>query len=254
VLILNKILPLFVLPVGFSLLCIFSGLFLRKKGFIVLGAMVLWFLGTPLASDFLMSQVEGKPQRMLPESVRSADAIVVLGGMIDQIEGAPLGEWDDTVDRFEGGVNLFKAGKAPVLLFTRGVLPWQKNVVPEGELLAARARNLAIPEDAIFLTEKATNTADEAKATGKLLGVIKGKPRKIILVTSAFHMRRAKMQFEKAGFEVEPYRVDYRVSGKDQLTVLSFFPSAVALKQSETALREMIGWVFYKLLHKTNFS
>jgi len=58
-------------------------------------------------------------------------------------------------------------------------------------------------------------------------------------------MPRALLLFEKEGFRVVPYRVDYQVDDTAQLTVLSYLPNGGALAQSETALREMIGWVYY---------
>jgi uncharacterized SAM-binding protein YcdF (DUF218 family) len=165
--------------------------------------------------------------------------------MMVQIESAPSGEWGDAVDRFDGGVELFKAGRVPLLVFTRGQLPWQPDSVPEGELLARRAVLLGIPQSAIHLIGKAGNSADEALAARALLGTAKGSGKRIILVTSAFHMRRALFLFERAGFEVEPFRVDYQVSDKNHLTLLWFLPNAAAFAQSEKALREVIGLLYY---------
>ncbi len=243
-LLVNKILPILVLPLGFTLLCMLAGLVLRKRLLIWYAALLLWAFSMPVVSDGLMRFVEGGSVRISVSAVDNADAIVVLSGMIRQVDGAPLGEWGDAVDRFEAGIDLFKAGKAPVIVFTRGQLPWQQDAVPEGELLERRAVRLGIPQRVIRLTEKVGNTADEAVAVEKLLGVGKGK-KKIILVTSAYHARRAVLLFEQEGFDVVPFRVDYQVENNSGLTVLRFLPSAEALAQSEKALREMIGWFFY---------
>ena len=245
-LVFNKILPLLVLPSGFSLLCLLGGLVLRKRFLLWVGTLVLLLFSMPLVSDFLMRSLEGNAVRVPVSSVRKADAVVVLSGMIVQVDGAPSGEWGDAVDRFEGGIELFKSGRAPLLVFTRGQLPWQPDSVPEGELLARRAVLLGISQSAIRLTGKAGNTADEALAARALLGAAnKGSGKRIILVTSAFHMRRALFLFEQAGFKVEPFRVDYQVSDKNQLTLLCFLPNAAAFAQSEKALREVIGFLFY---------
>lgn len=242
----NKILPLLVLPSGFSLLCLLAGLLLRNSFFLWLGTLLLLVFSMPVMSDFLMRSVEVGEGRVPVSSVGKADAIVVLSGMIVTVDGAPLGEWGGAVDRFDGGVELFKAGRAPVVVFTRGQVPWQPGVVPEGELLAKRALLLGVPQSAIRLTGKAGNTADEAAAASVLLGASKKEvPRRIILVTSAFHMRRARFLFERAGFAVEPFFVDYQTSEKSPLTVLSFLPNAEALAQSDRALREVIGLLFY---------
>ena len=243
-LLLNKILPILVLPLGFTLLCMLAGMVLRKRLLLWYAAFLLWAFSMPVVSDGLMRFVEVGSLRIPVNAVEHADAIVVLSGMIRQVEGAPLGEWNDAVDRFDAGIDLFKAGKAPVLVFTRGQLPWQQDTVPEGELLERRAVLLGIPQRVIRLTAKVGNTADEAVAAGKLLGVDKRKKR-IILVTSAYHARRAVLLFEEAGFGVVPFRVDYQVDDNSGLTVLRFLPSAEALGQSEKALREMIGWLYY---------
>ncbi len=243
----NKILPLLLLPSGFSFLCLLAGLLLRNRFFVLLGMLVLLVFSMPLVSDFLMRSVEVGSGRVPVSRVGKADASVVLSGMIVRVEGAPLGEWGDAVDRFEGGVELFKAGRAPVILFTRGQMPWQPDAVPEGEVLAKRALLLGVPKSAIRLTDKVGNTADEAVASRALLGVAKGVPKRIILVTSAFHIRRARFLFERAGFAVESFPVDYQVSEKNDLTVLRYLPNAEALAESERALREVMGLLYYRL-------
>jgi len=242
-LLLNKILPILVLPLGITLLCLLAGLAFRKNFLLWYAVLFLWAFSMPVVGDGLMRFVEGGTIRLPLSSVGKADAIVVLSGIMRQVEGAPLGEWGDGVDRFDGGIELFKAGKAPVIVFTRGQLPWQPYARAEGELLAKRAVLLGVPQVAIRLTTKVGNTADEALAVAKLLG---GR-KKIILVTSAFHTRRALLLFEQAGFIVEPFRVDYRVDDTLDVTVLRFLPSAEALYQSEQALRELLGWLYYSL-------
>ena len=85
------------------------------------------------------------------------------------------------------------------------------------------------------------NTADEAVAVKELISPSK----RIILVTSAYHMYRAKKLFEKQGFVVTPYTVDYKSAGESKITVMDFLPSAESLVLSETEIREIIGRIFY---------
>jgi len=95
----------------------------------------------------------------------------------------------------------------------------------------------------IILTEEVENTEQEAFETARLL--LKSNPT-IILVTSAFHMPRAKQVFEAAGLNVEPFAVDFRQETK-KLTVIDFIPTAEALKDSSFFVREMVGRAFYAL-------
>ena len=244
-LILNKILPLLLLPLGFSLLCLLAGLVFRKRLFLWIGVLVLCLFSLPIVSDAVMRLVEGPLRRAPVSAVGKADAIVVLGGMLHQIKGEPLGEWAGDVDRFEGAINLFKAGKAPVVVFTREHIPWHSQNVSEGDLLVSRALLLGVPQHSIRLTGNVGNTADEAVAAAKVLNVGHGGAKSIILVTSAFHMQRARFQFEREGFKVIPFRVDYHTEDTPVITVLSYLPNGASLAESETALREMIGWLFY---------
>ena len=69
--------------------------------------------------------------------------------------------------------------------------------------------------------------------------------KRIILVTSAYHMNRAKRLFEKQGFEVIPYKVDYKTFGNSKTTLMDFLPSAGNLELAEIGIREIIGRLFY---------
>ena len=92
---LNKLLPLFVLPLGFSLLCLVAGLVLRKRFLLWFGVLVLLIFSMPVFSNKLMGLVEGSTGRTPLRAVVKADAIVVLSGMLHQVDGVPLGEWGD---------------------------------------------------------------------------------------------------------------------------------------------------------------
>ena len=87
------------------------------------------------------------------------------------------------------------------------------------------------------------NTADEAVAVKEL--IIPSK--RIILVTSAYHMYRAKKLFEKQGFEVNPYKVDYKSESSKEITIIDFLPCAGYLKNTEIGFREIVGRFFYYL-------
>ena len=97
----------------------------------------------------------------------------------------------------------------------------------------------------ILVTEDVLNTYDESMAVSELLG----NKRKILLVTSAFHMQRAKSLFELKGFNVIPYKVDYKTPPEINLNFISFLPTSDSLSKTETALREILGRLYYKLLY-----
>ena len=109
---------------------------------------------------------------------------------------------------------------------------------------------MGIPEKDLFTTETVFNTFQEAKAIKKLLDIeVNTTNKEIILVTSAFHMQRAKNIFEKEGIKVQPYPVDFK-SSKSFIDVirnpLKWAPTASEFKKSSSAIREIIGRIIYK--------
>jgi uncharacterized SAM-binding protein YcdF (DUF218 family) len=248
---LHEILPVFVLPVGITLLLVLAGLRLRRRWLIWSGVVILWLSSTPLVSRLAVRAAEGWAERGLAADASAADAIVVLSeGRVIAPGKAAVSEWSDA-DRFFGGVELFKAGKSPLLVFTGGAMPWEHNAALEGDILAGYAKALGIPDPQILKTPRVTNTAEEALAVATLLRgrfsgpTWRGGAPRILLVTSAFHMSRARMLFERTGMSVIPFPVDFKVPAGHGLSVLAFLPTTAALARTEMAMREGYGRLFY---------
>jgi uncharacterized SAM-binding protein YcdF (DUF218 family) len=172
-----------------------------------------------------------------------ADAIVVLSGMTHSVitEKGIVSEWNDP-DRFFGGIELIKANKAPILIFTRGKVPWKIGPA-ECDLLREKALEMGIDSNRIVITGEVSTTEDEAREVNKILS---SKGKKIILVTSAFHIPRALLNFQNLGLDVQPYPVDFKVS-EYKLTPMDFIPNAGALVGTEKSIREIIGRVYYSI-------
>jgi uncharacterized SAM-binding protein YcdF (DUF218 family) len=224
------------------IIVILIGLIKNKKKLIYVGIGVLYIISTPIFSNNFFKLVEGSEYRKPISAIDSADAIVVLSGMleINEVGDSTYIEWGDP-DRFFGGLALFKAGKAQKLVFTGGKMPWDNAKKTEGEVLKEYAISNGIPTENILVTKEVEKTADETVAVKELLGTSK----RIILVTSAYHMYRAKRLFEKQRFIIIPYKVDYKVARSLKTTIMDFLPDAESLKQSETGIRELIGRLFY---------
>jgi uncharacterized SAM-binding protein YcdF (DUF218 family) len=239
---LHKILPLFVLPIMLFIIVILIGLVKNKKKLIYLAVGVLYIISTPIFSNNFFKLVEGNEYRKPISTIDSTDAIVVLSGMleINEVVDSTYIEWGDP-DRFFGGIALFKAGKAQKLVFTGDKMPWDQAKKTEGTVLKEYAISNGIPTQKIFVTKDVENTADEAVAVKELISPSK----KIILVTSAYHMYRAKRLFENQGFDVIPYKVDYKTSRNALITFMDFLPSAINLELIEIGIREITGRIYY---------
>jgi len=236
--------PIIFLPSGLVIVLIFIGLIKRKPLLIWLALILFYLFATPVVSEAIFKYVEKGQLRKDITKVPKADAIVVLGGMFNYVKTETGGrnEWADP-DRFFGGVELYKAGKANQLIFTGAKMPWaEKDQETEGESLKKYAIEMGVPDSAIKISGLVTTTEDESKEVRKLLA----QSNNIILVTSSFHMPRAKKLFEKQGFNVISFPVDSKI-GIGQTTVLDYLPNADSFRNSETGIRELIGRVFYKV-------
>ena len=75
--------------------------------------------------------------------------------------------------------------------------------------------SLGIAKTRLIMERRSRNTAENAVFSKALVAPKAGE--RWLLVTSAYHMPRSVGLFRKAGFAVEPYPVDWRVGGRDDL-------------------------------------
>jgi len=220
------------------------GIVFRSRISGILAISILIICSLPIFSNKLITYLESEYILSDASSAKTADAIVVLSGMVRTINGKKglSYEWNEASDRIFAGIELIKKNKAPIMVLTGGKLPWSAGK-PEGEYLRDVAIKYGVPNKNILLTENVENTDQEAKAVAELLN--KASPR-IILVTSAFHMPRAQKVFEAAGINIESFPVDF-LSGAEKYTIVNFIPSAKAFNQTSFFIRELIGRLYYNL-------
>ena len=228
---LHKILPLIASPMFLVIVLITWGIVFRSRIAGILAVSILIICSLPIFSNKLITSLENEYMLSDASSAKTADAIVVLSGMVRTIDSKNglYYEWGEASDRIFAGIELIKKNKAPIMILTGGKLPWSVGK-PEGEYLRDVAIKYGVPSKNILLTENVENTDQEAKA----------------VATSAFHMLRAQKVFEAAGINTEPFAVDF-LSGADKSTIMDFIPSAEALNQTSFFIRELIGRLYYNL-------
>ena len=241
-LVLHKLLPLIVSPLGLVLFLILISLTTRRRGPAVLALLVLWVCALPATERLVWRGLESDYPYQEIESAPATDAIIVLSGMLEgsQTDQGVVSQWGGATDRYFAGVDLFQAKKAPLMIFTQGGLPWS-DLPLEGGLLARRAIAAGVPEAQILLTGLVHNTEDEAREIAALMELAAVKTA--TLVTSSFHMPRAVMIFGHEGVDVIPYPTDFRA--KAGLDWTSWVPSADAFGETSNGLREYIGRAYY---------
>ena len=240
---LHKILPLIFSPLMLVIGLIILGIIFNIRKFTLIGIIILIFSSLPIISNKFIAYLEKDYKPIEISEIENVDAIVVLSGMIKVVgdEENLKYEFTDSIDRFFTGLDLFNNDNAPILILTRGKMPWSVGIA-EGEYLKVLAIKYGVPEENIILTDEVQNTDQEAKSIKEILT----ENSKIILVTSAFHMPRAEKVFKAANINVIPFPVDFQ-SSKLKTTIMDFIPSAVSLFDTSHFLREMIGRLYYYL-------
>ena len=231
-----------------TLLLVF--IFRKKVKFIYSAFIFLIIFSNGLFADILWRLLEHPWKRLDYSLVAPSDGIVVLSGGRHLPPGnTKIIEWYDP-DRFLAGIDLYKANKSNRLIFTGGINPLTSDLPPEGDIYIKEAVSMGLPKEDLYTTYPVNNTFQEAKAIKKLLNdEIPLIQKKIILVTSASHMKRAKKVFESEGINVQPYPVDFKSSGSFISSLrnpLIWMPDSFFLYRSSSAIREIIGRIIYR--------
>lgn len=206
---------------------------------------IAWFFSTSFGSSLLMRPLEARYAAVAVTDLAKADAVVMLGGMIDANSlrgGRP--EFGSAVDRLTASLEIIFRKKADFVLISGGSGLMLQGGLREGDVLRNYLAAQGFPAEKILSEAVSRNTRENAIESGKIISA--RKLQKIVLVTSAFHMPRSVACFRKAGIEVMPYPVDYRTAERTSFPE-SFFPSAQGIDDFSTAVREIVGLIAYKL-------
>lgn len=243
---LTNSLAAFLLPPGLLILIMAGGLVLRRTrprlgaGLVTGGLVALYVLSMPLTAYFLLTRWE--QLSLSPAAATSgAAAIVVLGGSKshdapeyggDTVHGA-------TLLRLRYAAHLHRRTGLPVLV--SGGSP-EGSTQSEAELMQRALQNeFSVPVR--WVEGHSANTLENARLSYHILAA--ENIRTIRLVTHAWHMPRAQLVFEAAGFRVIPDATGYTT--RYRLTILDFLPNARALRDSALFFHEIIGIVWYRL-------
>ena len=227
-------------------------------------AVILFFMAWPPVSDFAGIWLERDYPALSAEEYPNVDAIVVLGGgvwaMPDRLK-YPYPLLTDAADRVWHGARLWHALKArnsesSVMIYCTG---------PEASRNTPAFLNaLGVPTNAIVSVDYVMNTEEEAKALGKCIGCLdqaesashstfglepEAARPKVLLVTSAFHMKRAMRIFERYAprLEVIPAATDHHfVSDSVRFRKWQYWvPNLEAIVKFSAIEHELVGLLRY---------
>ena len=250
---LNKLVGFIVNPLSVGMLLIVVSFILvylrrRKCAVATLAFSFLWFYfwSAPIVGAWMALHLERDYPVQLAEDMPEADAIILLGGGVRGVTNYPYAMLRDGSDRAWHSARLWKAGKAPIII--------PSNIGAEFADVRLLV-DLGVPREAIILENKAVNTEQNAKLVREvLLGCAEhddceSRP-KVLIVTSACHMRRSMYMFEKYAPDIEciPAATDYQELPfvGNPFDWRNLLPSIAAFARSNSYVHEYIGYWGYR--------
>ena len=253
----SKVAAQCLLPPGGLVLLGVLGMFFRKRAWgralVWLTLALTWALATEPVRDALTRPLEFHYpvlNTVEASAARFADAptaIVLLGGGI--YENAPEFGGQDELARHALARTVFAADLArrtglPVYVTGGKALTHESG--SEGAIMRRWLVRFGVPQGVVHAETAAANTWQNAVYLQRVLepaGI-----RRIVLVTSAWHMPRSVWCFERQGMKVIPAPTDYftRMSAYDER---SWFPRWNTFAESCEALHEYLGLLWYRLRH-----
>lgn len=234
-----KILSQLLLPSSFVLLLILIGLVLwllskkKKLGkFLAIAGILLYYLFsiTPV-SNFLLLPLESKYSPLAEKEIKAADKIVLLlgGREADVLRGSEVLRISYLKNQ---EVKIIISGTDPLLPTSEEALGVKRFFVSRG-----------LKEENIIIEGRSRNTWENIRNVKEIVGE---KP--FFLVTSAYHMERAKREFEKVRANPIPAPTDFKIK-TEKYTALDFLPDAKNLRNSDLAVHEYFAILWYNFIY-----
>lgn len=241
---LKKILTYLFYPTSFIwLLCAFLAIlcfFKRWRVFAVLNLLCLWVLFGLITygvfTPFTLARLEQEFKPLKPEDVFQADYVVVLGGGIRVDSRYPVTSQilDTALIRVVEGVRFWHMNPSLKLIFSGSYFGRSQS---EARVMAELATQLGVSPERIILEEASTDTEAHPDHIKEIVG-----DKKFILVTSAFHMKRACALFRKKNLNFLPAPADFMEVGDETTEARHYFPNVRNLWMLEVWMKETLGY------------
>lgn len=218
----------------------------RRRRFGLAGlALLLFFSIEPVSNRLLYRLEHATTSTYRPEVVY--DAVILLGGVGDERVATESGQpaYNDNVERLVATHRLLADGRARFAIVSGAPEFPELAAHSEARVLGRQIEDWGVDPARVILEEKARNTHENALYSQKI-----ARERgfeKVLIVTSAFHMRRSIECFAAVGMKVDTFIVDHRAHGYSGPGSDSWLPRAGFLAESTRTLREMAGLHIYRL-------
>ncbi|WP_205502558.1 YdcF family protein [Rufibacter psychrotolerans] len=247
---LSKLLQYLISPLLWIIALLVLGLVFKnpakKRKAYAAGILLLLFFTNP----FLVNEawLAWEPAPVLMRQVQQYDAVIVLTGVTEPNKSPhDRVHYGEGAERILDAIQLYKMGKLQKIIISGGSGAIKDVARTEARHLQQTALYAGVPRHAILLEERSRNTRENALFTKELLGT-QPQGQRLLLITSAFHLRRAQGCFEKAGLPVDPFPADFQTHDRSFYPDDLLIPDAEALWKWSRLIHEWVGYLTYKVL------
>lgn len=251
--ILSKILFYLVMPmiwiIGILVYSIFTRNTRRKKVAVITATLLLLFFSNEYIVNKALLFWEENPVPI--SDLQAGYTTIVLTG-ITESNKSPKDRiyYNKGADRVLHTLQLYRAHKIKSIIISGGAAVVVGEQLPEAESLKETFLISAVPLNEMILETKSRNTRENAMFTKKLIDSLNLKGP-FLLVTSAFHMKRAKGCFQKLGINVTGYPVDYYSTDGKFTPDYLIIPSERAFSKWSLLIHEVLGYWVYRMMGYT---
>jgi uncharacterized SAM-binding protein YcdF (DUF218 family) len=241
---------LLLLPFSLLLLCAF-GILLRRRWprfgvtLSLLPLLLLTAFSTRPGAMLLVAPLERLNRPLALSNAVGAQAIVVLGA--GRIASAPEYGNEDVpsaaaLQRLRYTARLHRDTGLPILI--SGGMPDGAKVSEAAIMGRVLREDFVVPVR--WLEERSNNTDENARDSAAMLQ--RAGVKRILLVTDAMHMQRARLAFERSGLAVVAAPTVF--SSAERSTIVDAFPRSKWLQRTDYAAHEWVGLGWYWLQHR----
>lgn len=230
----SKLAKQFLSPYFVFVTVVFLGfllLFTRKwrLGRLSLGAAILFYVAFAVlpTGNILLNTLEDRFTRPDLAGLR-VDGIIVLGGATNTVLSEARGQvaLQGSAERLTEFVKLALLYPNAKLVFTGGIGLLSGKGPTEAKVTHQFFSEIGFDVDRVLFEDQARNTVESAYNTYTLLNP---ENQNWLLVTSARHMPRAMGLFQKAGWNIQAFPVDYRTAPRNSSAFSLSWPGDLSM-------------------------
>lgn len=245
--VLSKLSTFFLLPFSWVTIIMVWYFFTKskkRKTKLFLAATIIYFFFTNIwiltafANKWDMAAVKIEPEK-------EYSCVILLGGYTGTDDNGK-GYFSLSSQRFTTALELYRKGVVEHILLTGGSGNLLENSFNEADWVKEQLLKMGIPASAILVERNSRSTLENAEFSKKVIDSANLAPP-YVLVTSAFHMRRASWIFKKEGMDVISYSCNDIIDKDKKTSFIDILPNIHVLDTWPYYIREMIGLLMYKI-------